>query len=74
MWKDTAVSRRLKLDVPLIQGPFGGGLSAVELVVAVGENGGLGSFGVHHLDASGIRDVTARIRARTSRPFGPKPR
>ena len=69
MWKNTAVSHRLKLDAPVIQGPFGGGLSSVDLVVAVSENGGLGSFGVHHLDAAGIRDVAAKIRARTSRPF-----
>lgn len=65
----TAVSRRLALDAPIIQGPFGGGLSAVDLVVAVSESGGLGSFGVHHLDGAGIRDVAAKIRARTSRPF-----
>lgn len=69
MWKDTAVSRRLKLDAPIIQGPFGGGLSSVDLVVAVSERGGLGSFGVHHLDGAGIRDVAAKIRARTARPF-----
>jgi nitronate monooxygenase len=69
MWKDTAIRRRLKLDAPIIQGPFGGGLSAVDLVVAVSENGGLGSFGMHHLDGAGMRDVAAKIRARTSRPF-----
>jgi nitronate monooxygenase len=69
MWKDTAVSRRLKLDAPLIQGPFGSGLSSVDLVVAVSEGGGLGSFGAHHLDGAGIRDVAARIRARTTRCF-----
>jgi nitronate monooxygenase len=69
MWTDTAVTRRLRLDAPIVQGPFGGGLSAVDLVVAVSESGGLGSFGVHHLDAAGIRDVTARIRARTNKPF-----
>ena len=69
MWTDTAVTRRLRLDAPIVQGPFGGGLSAVDLVVAVSESGGLGSFGVHHLDAAGIRDVTAKIRARTSKPF-----
>jgi nitronate monooxygenase len=44
-------------------------LSSVDLVVAVGDNGGLGSFGVHHLDAVGIRDVASRIRARTRRGF-----
>jgi nitronate monooxygenase len=69
MWKDTAVSRRLKLDAPLIQGPFGSGLSSVDLVVAVSEGGGLGSFGVHHLDGTGIREVAAGIRARTARSF-----
>jgi nitronate monooxygenase len=69
MWTDTEVTRRLNLDAPIVQGPFGGGLSAVDLVVAVSESGGLGSFGVHHLDAAGIRDVAAKIRARTRRAF-----
>ena len=69
MWNDTAVTSHLKLDVPIIQGPFGSGLSAVDLVVAVSEGGGLGSFGVHHLDGAGIREIASRIRARTTRPF-----
>jgi nitronate monooxygenase len=69
MWKDTAVTRRLGLAAPIIQGPFGSGLSSVDLVVAVSESGGLGSFGAHHLDAAGIRDVAAKIRARTGRAF-----
>jgi nitronate monooxygenase len=66
---DTEVTRRLHLDAPIIQGPFGSGLSSVDLAVAVCESGGLGSFGVHHLDGAGIRDVAARIRARTRRSF-----
>jgi nitronate monooxygenase len=69
MWKDTAFTRRLGLGAPIVQGPFGSGLSAVDLVVAVSESGGLGSFGVHHLDGAGIRKVAAEIRARTRRPF-----
>ena len=69
MWNDTDVSRRLKLDTPIVQGAFGSGLSAVDLVVAVSEGGGLGSFGVHHLDGAGIRDIARQIRARTARPF-----
>jgi nitronate monooxygenase len=69
MWKDTAVTRRLGLAAPIVQGPFGSGLSAVDLVVAVSESGGLGSFGVHHLDGAGIRQVAGDIRARTRRPF-----
>ena len=69
MWKETRVTRRLGLGVPIVQGPFGSGLSAVDLVVAVCESGGLGSFGVHHLDAADIRQVAASIRERTSRSF-----
>lgn len=68
-WKPTELMRRLDLSLPLVQGPFGGGLSSVELAVAVSEAGGLGSFGVHHLDATGIADVAAAIRARSRRPF-----
>jgi len=69
MWNDTAVTRRLNLAVPIVQGPFGSGLSAVDLVVEVSEGGGLGSFGVHHLDGAGIRQIAAQIRARTRRSF-----
>jgi len=69
MWTDTDIARRLGLAAPIIQGPFGGGISSVDLVVAVCESGGLGSFGVHHLDADDIGAVAQRIRARTSRPF-----
>ena len=61
--------RRLGLAAPIVQGPFGSGLSSVDLVVAVSESGGLGSFGVHHLDGAGIRKVAGEIRARTQRPF-----
>lgn len=69
MWKNNAFTRRACLAAPIVQGPFGSGLSAVDLVVAVSDSGGLGSFGVHHLDGASIRDVAARIRARTTRPF-----
>lgn len=69
MWQDTAVTRRLGLATPIIQGPFGSGISTVDLVVAVCERGALGSFGVHHLGGDGIRDVARDIRSRTDRPF-----
>lgn len=68
-WTETAFTHRLGLGVPIVQGPFGGGLSAVDLTVAVSDAGGLGSFGVHHLDGAGITAVAAAIRARTARPF-----
>jgi len=68
-WRDGPLQRRLGLRYPIVQGPFGGGLSSARLVAAVAEAGGLGSFGVHHLDGDGIVRVAADIRARTSRPF-----
>ena len=68
-WQRSALAKQLDLVAPIVQGPFGSGLSAVDLAVAVSEAGGLGSFGVHHLYGDGIRDVAAAIRARTRRPF-----
>jgi nitronate monooxygenase len=68
-WKNTAVTQWLNIDVPIIQGPFGGGLSSVELVATVSEAGGLGSFGAHHLTAPQIRETADAIRKKTQRPF-----
>ncbi|MBI5924355.1 MAG: nitronate monooxygenase [Aquabacterium sp.] len=69
MHTDTAFTRRLGLPWPLVQGPFGGGLSSVSLVSAVNEAGGLGSFGVHHLHADQIMQVARDLRVATNRPF-----
>jgi len=62
-------TRRLGIDHPIIQGPFGGGLSTVELCATVSELGGLGSFGAHNLEPDSITRTVGAIRARTSRPF-----
>ncbi|MED5388694.1 MAG: nitronate monooxygenase [Pseudomonadota bacterium] len=69
MWKANRITRLLNLDIPLIQGPFGGGLSSVTLAAAVSEAGGLGSFGAHHLTPEAILETAAAIRQRTDRPF-----
>jgi nitronate monooxygenase len=68
-WMQSEVSRRLRLEFPIVQGPFGSGLSTADLTAAVSNAGGLGSFGVHHLNREGIHAVAAQIRQRTSRPF-----
>ena len=54
---------------PIVQGPFGGGLSSVALAAAVSDAGGLGSFGVHHLEPAAIAAVAAELRAATRAPF-----
>jgi nitronate monooxygenase len=68
-WPDTRISRLLALDHPIVQGPFGGGLSSVALTAAVADAGGLGSFGVHHLDPDQIREVGRELREATRRSF-----
>jgi nitronate monooxygenase len=52
-----------------VQGPFGGGYSTPELVAAVSEAGGLGSFGAQLLTPHEIAQVAAQIRERTRAPF-----
>lgn len=53
----------------IVLGPFGGGSSSVELTAAVTEAGGLGSFGVNHLEPDAIADVARAIRAKTGGPY-----
>lgn len=69
MWSDTSVTRRLGLRYPIVQGPFGGGLSSIDLLTTVSNAGGLGSFGAHHLQPSQIEELVAEIRQKTDRPF-----
>jgi nitronate monooxygenase len=69
MWRETDATRLLKIAYPIVQGPFGGGMSSVELAAAVSNLGGLGSFGAHIYEPQQIRDIVARIRERTRSPF-----
>lgn len=58
----------LRIDVPIILGPFGG-LSSIELAGVVSDSGGLGSFGLYGYTPERIHETIAALRARTSRPF-----
>lgn len=68
-WPRTRVTELLGIAHPIVQGPFGGGLSSVALLTAVSESGGLGGFGVHHLAPDAIRALADDLRAATARPF-----
>ncbi|GGS12606.1 NAD(P)H-dependent flavin oxidoreductase [Actinokineospora fastidiosa] len=59
----------LGIDVPVVQGPFGGDLSTVALAAAVSSAGGLGSYGAHLLAPERITALVAELRAATARPF-----
>ncbi|WP_417459828.1 NAD(P)H-dependent flavin oxidoreductase [Kordiimonas sp.] len=69
MWQKTRFTEAVGIQYPIIQGPFGGGFSSTELVAAVSNAGGLGSFGAHNLSADEILSVTQQIRATTDKPF-----
>ncbi len=69
MWRDTTLSQLLSIAYPIIQAPMAGGATGPELVGAVSQAGGLGSFGFGYSSsdqiARGIRDV----RELTDKPF-----
>jgi nitronate monooxygenase len=69
MWQSGRLSDFLGIAYPIIQGPFGGGLSSVDLLVAVSEAGGLGSFGMHHHAPDKLVELGRTIRERTDKPF-----
>lgn len=64
-WNNTALTRLLNLDYPIIQGPFGGGLSTMDLVSAVSSAGALGGYGAYQLQPSEITALNAKIRQQT---------
>ena len=59
----------LGIEHPVVQGPFGSGYSTPQLVAAVSNAGGLGSFGAYHMPPEAILRVAAEIRSLTDRPF-----
>lgn len=69
MWNSNQLTRTLGIQYPLIQGPFGGGLSTVELLTTVSNAGGLGSYGAHSLSPEAIQKLVFDIRQRTENPF-----
>jgi nitronate monooxygenase len=69
MWNKTKFTKLLGIDYPIVQGPFGGGLSSVNLTSTVSNAGGLGSFGAQPLSANEIIDTCKEIRKHTDKPF-----
>ncbi|WP_417564353.1 NAD(P)H-dependent flavin oxidoreductase [Microbacterium sp.] len=63
-----SLSAALGIEHPIVLGPFGG-LSSVELVAAVSDAGGLGSYGLYGYTPERIRDTIAQLRAATDKPF-----
>ena len=68
-WRETRLTALMGLSIPVIQGPFGGGLSSSALAAEVANAGGLGSYGAHHLSPAAILDISNEIRAQTRGAF-----
>jgi nitronate monooxygenase len=61
--------KNVGIDYPIMQGPFGGGLSSPELVAAVSNAGGLGGYGAYTLSPQEIFEINKKIQAATNKPY-----
>lgn len=68
-WRDTDLTRRLGLRLPLVQAPMAGGMTTPRLVAAVSEAGGLGSVAGAQLPPDDLRSAIRAVRSLTDRPF-----
>ena len=66
---DTALTRVLGIDVPIVQAPIAN-LTCPELVAAVSDAGALGMLSVTWREPAEIRSLLRRTRELTDRPFG----
>lgn len=69
MWNKTKASELLGIEYPILQGPFGGGLSTPELVATVSNMGGLGGYGAYSISPQEIYEVDKQIKALTGKPY-----
>jgi nitronate monooxygenase len=69
MWYNTKASELLGINYPIMQGPFGGGLSSVELVATVSNAGGLGGYGAYTMSPQEIYEVDRQLKAATNKPY-----
>jgi len=60
---------RLRLEVPVLQAPLGGGISSPELAATVSNAGGLGSIGMRAPDSM-VRDFALARSLARGRPLG----
>lgn len=69
MWYNTKAAAILGIQYPILQGPFGGNLSTVQLVATVSNAGGLGGYGAYTLSPQEIYDADKQIKAATAKPY-----
>lgn len=69
MWYHTPAAKVLGAQYPILQGPFGGGLSSVKLAAMVSNMGGVGGYGAYTLTPEEIIRVNKDLREATDKPY-----
>ncbi|MFY0255993.1 nitronate monooxygenase [Chitinophaga sp. 30R24] len=69
MWYQTKATSITGIKYPIIQGPLGDGLSTTQLLSAVSNAGGLGSYGAHTCSPEQIIALNKKIRTLTPHPY-----
>lgn len=69
MWYSTRVTRLLGSAYPIMQGPFGGNFSTINLTAMVSNSGGVGGFGCYTLTPLEIAAVDAELKKATNKPY-----
>lgn len=69
MWNKTKASDLMGIEYPILQGPFGGGLSTPELVASVSNMGGLGGYGAYSISPQQIFEIDKQIKSLTDKPY-----
>lgn len=69
MWYNNKVTEMLGIKYPIMQGPFGGGLSTPKLAATVSNMGGLGGYGAYTMSPQDIYDIDKQIKALTNNPY-----
>ncbi|WP_417368442.1 NAD(P)H-dependent flavin oxidoreductase [Flavobacterium beibuense] len=69
MWYNNKVTEMLGIKYPIMQGPFGGGLSTPKLAATVSNMGGLGGYGAYTMSPQDIYNIDKQIKALTNNPY-----
>ncbi len=69
MWHNTAAAKILGSQYPIMQGPFGGGLSTIKLTAIVSNLGGVGGYGVYTLEPDEIVQINSELKKATNKPY-----
>jgi nitronate monooxygenase len=69
MWNKSTTTKRLGIEYPILQGPFGGNLSTVKLASTVSNLGGLGGYGSYTQTPQEMSETIRQIKSSTGKPY-----